>query len=420
MFPHIRLQRRFSSIQSSPKPPPKLPPILCRPRSFLCIPHRSLPRTRSLSSAPINLYSQLKSLARAGDFEACDGHVRAALESSQPIHPRSWEILIEASVRVGDATRAASYFEQMQRSGTQPERRSYAAMVQLHAQRGSADEAAAYWEEMSLRGMEPDAAALAALVAVLGRRGRPDDAERFYAAAAERGARPTAAVLHALLGALGRNGALERMEHYHAELPRLGLDPDAAPAVSALITGYCAGGHLHEAIRVYVRAVEKGVRLEGGALSSLIRLAVKRGEAAAAHTAGLRPALDTFVALLAHETRGEHADALFASLRQWKLRPNRAVYVALLQCQARARRSGRAEQIAAEMLSEGFSLDDRSLAALVEAHSADGNLARAQTYLQQMKDASMLVEKPTLEAFARAVEMVGDNNRAQWLKSYKV
>ena len=84
-----------------------------------------------------------------------------------------------------------------------------------------------------------------------------------------------------------------------------------------------------------------------------MRLAVRRGEAASAYAAGLRPSLDTFAVLLQHcakERKVDLADALFASLPHWRLRANRPLYAAMLECQAHAGRAVRADFIAAQML----------------------------------------------------------------------
>lgn len=98
--------------------------------------------------------------------------------------------------------------------------------------------------------------------------------------------------------------------------------------------------------------VPAGVRLDGSAVSALIRLAVRKGEAQAAFSAGLRPSLDTFAAQLqacAKDGRAELADTLFASLPHWRLRPNRALYSAMLECHARAGRAVRVEQLYQQM-----------------------------------------------------------------------
>ena len=396
---------------------PTQPRPFNRPRALRhCV---DLPRRLASS---FSIATTLQAHVRSGNLDACDAQLRAAEDDARKLHPRVWEALIDACARQGDAGRATSYFERMQRDGGVPERRSYAAMIQLHARRGAADEAQAYWEEMSLRGIEPDPLAFASLIGALGRRGRAIEAERLYLTAAERGTRPSAGVLYALIGAFGRSGALEKMQEYHALLARLGFDTDAAPAFSALIAGYCAAGELQSAIRVYSAAVAKGVTLDGSALSALIRLAVRLQQAPAAHAQGLRPALDTFVALLsacAKDGRTEQAAALFASLPHWHLRANRAVYTALLEGNARSGLAVQSEELLQQMSSEGFEPDSRVPSLLAEAHANDGNLTRATAYLQQLCAFAHPVLPSALAAYERTAGALGDHKRIKWLTAYR-
>lgn len=67
---------------------------------------------------------------------------------------------------------------------------------------------------------------------------------------------------------------------------------------------------------------------------------------------------------------------------------------------------------------DGFDPDAHSLSTLAEAHAADGNLAQAAFYLQELRRLALPASEAATAAFARTAAALNDEARTTWLTNY--
>ncbi|THF98442.1 hypothetical protein TEA_029533 [Camellia sinensis var. sinensis] len=169
----------------------------------------------------------------------------------------SWNSMLTACAQHGLGKEAVRCFEEMLRTGIEPNAITFLCILTACSHAGLLDKGQYYFELMKKYGIEPEVSHYVTIVDLLGRAGHLDRAERFIKSMP---IEPAAAVWGAFLGACRMHKNIE-LGAYAAERV-FELDPhDSGPHV-LLSNIYASAGRWSEAAKVRKMMKESGVKKE--------------------------------------------------------------------------------------------------------------------------------------------------------------
>eukprot|EP00887_Chlorella_sp_A99_P001891 scaffold18.g1891.t1 len=244
----------------------------------------------------------------------------------------SYQQLISAAAKGGDATLALEAFREAQAAGMAVNKVTYCCLISACGrQRGRgvryAQVAYELWQELLASGMQLDAAAYrAGMKACVDVRRLPEAAALLEAMRAA-GEAPDVRAYNILLKGHSRAADAPALAGALRAMGAAGVRPSAV-TYNTLIDGYVRAGALAEAQACAAQARAAGLGLDAWAYSSLLRGHVQAGDLVA-------------------------AGALLAAMRAAGVRPNCVTYSTLIDGHARAGRLGEARALLDEMAAAG-------------------------------------------------------------------
>eukprot|EP01018_Ginkgo_biloba_P013191 Gb_32451 [translate_table: standard] len=297
----------------------------------------------------------------------------------------SYNVMIVAYSKHGFAEDALTLFQQMQRTGTQPNQFTFASVLPACADLAAMEPGIEIHQEIITNGFQSDVFVGNALIDMYAKCGKIETARHLF----DKMPRRDEASWNSLIAAYTRHGLFVEALTLFQLMQRTGIRPNQRTFASVLPA--CANlASLEQGVEVHEEIVRSGFQSNVFVMSALVDMYAKCGNIESARQLfdeiTQRDAVSWNGMIAAYTRHGPFKEALtlFHEMQQTGIQPTQRTYVIVLAACASLTALEEGIEIHKEIIKSGFQSDVYAQGALVDMYAKCGSIERARVLFDKM------------------------------------
>jgi pentatricopeptide repeat protein len=331
--------------------------------------------------------------------------------SADAVSPsQQWRTAIEQAARDGKPEFARMLFEDMERSGVQPDAILPNVVMRAYAKKADLAGAEQWLSEMQTKKMEISPCTYNIIINAFAKAGKVDACDFWMTRMTQAGVLPNAVTFTTVISAYAHRGCEKKAEAMLTRMTADGVHPDAV-CFNALIHACSVSGNF-AGVERWVDAMEQsGLQPSVTTFTAAIDACAKMGEVSRAEgwmdrlsSAGLQPNVISFSALMdacAKAGMPERAGFWYDQMLKVGVTPNSHSFSSAISACARAGDAAAAEQWLARAQAVGLASDPVLYSGVIDACGKANDADRAWSIFEQMRSRGVVPHVVLYAALAR-------------------